>query len=122
MPRPLALVIDLVLVLVFVLIGRASHDENPVAGALVTLWPFASGLGVGWLVARAWRHPLRLVPTGLVIWACTVAGGMLLRIVSGQGVQLSFVIVAAIVLAAFLVGWRAIALAVTRVSRRRASR
>jgi len=32
---------------------------------------------------------------------------MLLRAASGQGVQVAFVIVAAIVLAVFLIGWRA---------------
>jgi FlaA1/EpsC-like NDP-sugar epimerase len=111
----LAFVIDLVLIIVFVLIGRSSHDENPVAGALVTLWPFAVGLVAGWLGARAWRTPTRIVPTGLVVWASTVIVGMLLRIASGQGVQLSFVIVASVVLAVFLLGWRLIA----RIVRRR---
>ena len=105
----IALPIDAVLVLVFVLIGRASHDENPVLGALVTFWPFAVGLVVGWLVARAWRAPLAVVRTGLPVWAVTVVVGMLLRVVSGQGVQPSFVVVTAVVLAAFLVGWRALA-------------
>ena len=105
----LAFVVDLILVIVFVLIGRSSHDENPVAGAFVTLWPFAVGLIAGWLGARAWRAPTRIVPTGLVVWATTVIVGMLLRIASGQGVQLSFVIVASVVLAVFLLGWRLVA-------------
>jgi hypothetical protein len=51
------------------------------------------------------------------VWAITVAGGMLLRGVSGQGVQLAFIIVAASVLLVFLVGWRLIA---GLVSKRRA--
>ena len=110
----LALLADAALVLVFVLIGRASHDENPVLGALVTLWPFLAGLLVGWLVTRAWRAPLAIVRTGIPVWASTVIVGMLLRVVSGQGVQLSFIIVTCIVLAVFLLGWRAIVKLVLR--------
>jgi len=114
----LALLADVLLVLVFVLIGRASHDENPVLGALVTLWPFIAGLAVGWVVSRGWRAPLAVVRTGLPVWGATVIVGMLLRLASGQGVQLSFIIVTCIVLAAFLLGWRAIAKLVLRRHRR----
>jgi hypothetical protein len=113
----LAFVVDLVLVLVFVLIGRGSHDEDPIGGALVTLWPFAVGLVVGWLVARAWTSPLRIVTTGLILWISTVVIGMLLRLVSDQGVQLSFVIVTSVVLGGFLLGWRLI----TKLVRRRSA-
>jgi len=41
-----------------------------------------------------------------------------LRAVSGQGIAVSFVIVTAIVLAVFLLGWRAIALLVRRLRAR----
>jgi hypothetical protein len=110
---------DLVLVLVFVLIGRASHDEAfSLGGTLETLWPFLVGLAIGYLVSRAWRHPFAIVWTGIAIWATTVIGGMLLRWVSGQGVAPSFVIVATIVLGVFLIGWRGVAALVTRAERR----
>lgn len=109
--------IDVVLVAVFVLIGRASHREDQ-AGWINTLWPFAAGLALGWVVARAWRSPRALVWTGITVWALTVGVGMLLRAASGQGVQLAFIIVTAIVLAAFLLGWRAL----SRIFRRRMSR
>ena len=114
----LAFILDLLLVIAFVLIGRSSHDENPIAGALVTLWPFAVGLVIGWLGARGWRRPLALWPTGITVWIVTVAVGMALRVVSGQSVQLSFVIVASVVVGVFLVGWRAVAMLVKRVRRR----
>jgi hypothetical protein len=42
---------------------------------------------------------------------------MLLRVISGQGIQVSFVIVAAIVLAIFLLGWRAIVAWIARARR-----
>lgn len=113
----IAFIVDLVLVLIFVLIGRAAHEENPLAGVLTTLWPFAVGMLTGHLVWRAWRYPLRPVRVGVPIWLTTVAVGMLLRSVSGQGVALAFVIVAVVALGVFLVGWRIAAQLAT--SRRR---
>lgn len=109
--------IDAALVLVFVLIGRASHSEG-LLGALETWWPFLGGLFGGWMVMRAWRSPQRIVWTGIGVWIATVAGGMLLRVVSGQGVQPSFAIVTAVVLGVFLLGWRALAPLVRRVRSR----
>ncbi|UFS60785.1 DUF3054 domain-containing protein [Subtercola endophyticus] len=106
----IAAVVDVVLVLVFVLIGRSSHSEGfSLGGTLVTFWPFVVGLVVGWVATRAWRYPLRLVLPGIPIWLFTVAVGMFLRVLSGQGVEVSFVIVALIVLGVFLLGWRLIA-------------
>ena len=105
----LGLAVDVLLVAVFVLIGRRTHDGDSVlAGFLVTLWPFAAALLLGWLLARAWRTPDRLIPSGLIVWVVTVAGGMALRVLSGQGVQLSFVVVRTIVLGVFLLGRRAL--------------
>lgn len=114
----LAAVIDIALVVGFAAAGRASHDEGP-AGVLVTAWPFLGGLAIGWLVTLAWRRPLRLAWTGIVVWLCTVAGGMLLRIVSGQGTAVAFIIVATVVLGAVLIGWRLVAkLVVSRAAAR----
>jgi peptidoglycan/LPS O-acetylase OafA/YrhL len=115
----LAALVDLVLIVVFVLIGRRSHGEafTP-AGMLTTLWPFLVGLAVGWVVTRAWRRPLPVLHPGMIIWACTVVLGMLLRVVSGQGVQWSFIVVATIVTGIFLLGWRAVALLAVNVRRR----
>ncbi|WP_081882204.1 DUF3054 domain-containing protein [Cryobacterium sp. MLB-32] len=97
------------------LIGRASHGEG-LLGTLNTWWPFLGGLLIGWLVMRAWRSPQRIVWTGIGIWLATVVGGLLLRVVSGQGVQLSFAIVTTITLGVFLIGWRGLALLVGRLS------
>lgn len=109
-PVVIAAVLDVVLVIVFVLIGRSSHKEGfTLLGALTTAWPFLAGLVVGWLVTRSWRDPTGIVWTGIGIWVATVAVGVLLRGVSGQGVQPSFVIVTTIVLGLFVLGWRGIA-------------
>jgi len=119
-----AAVLDVLLVLVFVLIGRDSHREgSSLAGTAETLWPFLAGLAIGWVATRAWRRPLAVLRSGAGIWLATVVVGMLLRAASSQGVQLSFVIVTAIVLGLFLVGWRAVAAPVVRRrSRTRAAR
>lgn len=107
---PLAL--DALLVIVFCAIGRRSHDEAVLAGLVKTVWPFGIGLLIGWALAMAAARSTRfdattLWPSGILIWLGTLVGGMALRAVSGQGVAVSFVVVAATVLALFLLGWRA---------------
>lgn len=109
-----AFVVDAVLVVLFAVTGRLSHSENILAGLWATAWPFLFALAVGWLVGRAWRAPLAWLRTGLPVWAITLVGGMVLRALNGQGVAVSFVIVAAIVLLVLLVGWRALAGLVVR--------
>lgn len=113
-----AAALDAALVVVFAAIGRASHGEDVIGGLATTAWPFLAGLAGGWLAARGWRAPDAPVRTGLPVWAVTVAGGMLLRAVSGQGVQTAFVVVAALVLLLFLVGRRALVRLIVRGRRR----
>jgi hypothetical protein len=112
-----ALVIDLALVGLFVMIGRASHREEESA-FLVTYWPFAVGLLVGWAGARGWRRPFSVSRTGVLAWVGTVLVGMLLRWASDQGVQVAFVVVASIVVGALLLGWRVLLAAIDRSASR----
>ena len=114
-----ALLVDAALVVVFAALGRVSHAEDILAGLWTTSWPFLAALVAGWAVTLAWRAPTAPVRTGLPVWAITVAGGMLLRWASGQGVQPAFVAVASLVLLAFLVGWRVVASLVARARRPR---
>ncbi|WP_216896846.1 DUF3054 domain-containing protein [Nocardia alni] len=129
MKKLLPFVIDALLVIVFCLIGRRSHHEAVITGLFRTLWPFALGLILGWAVAVAdftrrdtnrtesGRHQFGPVltnfdarplwPAGVTIWLCTVLGGMALRVMAGQGIAFTFVLVALAVLALFLLGWRA---------------
>ena len=103
------LVGDVIGVLVFCAVGRRSHDEGlSVTGVATTAWPFLTGTVIGWLASRAWQRPTAVVPTGVVVWLCTVAVGMLLRKASSAGVAASFVLVAASVTAVLLLGWRAV--------------
>lgn len=99
---------DAVLILVFAAIGRDTHQRaDVVAGVFLTAWPFLAGAALAWLAARAWRRPLS-IPAGVAIWLGAVAGGMILRAVTGQTVVLAFVIVALLSLGLALVGYRAL--------------
>jgi hypothetical protein len=110
-----AVALDVCCVLVFVVIGRASHTQGEsLAGIASTSWPFLCGLAAGWAAARAWRRPLALRPAGLVVWLGTVAVGMILRVVSGQGTAVTFIVVALAFLGLFLLGWRVLGRLVTR--------
>ncbi|MCE4027058.1 DUF3054 domain-containing protein [Microbacterium sp. Au-Mic1] len=112
---PWALGIDAVLVIVFAVIGRASHERAVDAlGVLETAWPFLVGLAAGWLVLRAWRAPAAPVRTGVLLAVVTVVLGMILRVVSGGTTAVAFIIVATVSLLVFLGGWRAIAALVVR--------
>ncbi|HET7798849.1 MAG TPA: DUF3054 domain-containing protein [Humibacillus xanthopallidus] len=118
---PVGFALDVVLVIVFAAVGRASHDEaNPLVGALLTAWPFLVGTVVGWAVVRLLRKawPLEVGP-GITVWFSTLLIGMVLRQATGHGTAFSFVLVASVVLAAFLLGWRALgAYAAGRATRR----
>ncbi|MFJ4044337.1 DUF3054 domain-containing protein [Microbacterium sp. NPDC089987] len=111
-----AVIVDAVFVLIFAAIGRASHDENPL-GFLLTAWPFLVALVVGHalaaLVPARPRRPWSL-GWGAIVWIVTVGGGMLLRIATGDTAETPFIIVATLVLAAMLLGWRLIALLARR--------
>jgi hypothetical protein len=102
-----AVVLDCCCVLLFVIIGRASHAKGEtVAGIASTAWPFLTGLAGGWLASRAWRRPFGISPAGVGAWLGAVALGMVLRVVSGQGTAVAFIGVALAFLGLFLLGWR----------------
>jgi len=107
-----AAALDAGAIVVFAVIGRMSHTEGVLGraglGLAQTVWPFLVGAAVGWIVIKGWTKPCAWRPTGVAVWGTTLVGGMALRVVSGQGVQVAFVIVAGVVLAAFLIGWRVI--------------
>ena len=110
----LAVALDVGCVLVFVIIGRASHTKGEsLAGVASTAWPFLAGLAGGWLATaglagRAWQ-PFGLWSAGVGAWLGAVALGMLFRVVSGQGTAPAFVGVALAFLGLFLLGWRLLA-------------
>jgi hypothetical protein len=108
-------VLDVCCVLVFVIIGRASHTKGESLGGIAsTSWPFLCGLAAGWVASRAWRRPLALRPTGIGVWLSTVAFGMVLRVIADQGTAVAFIGVALAFLGLFLLGWRLLARLVFR--------
>ena len=127
----MGVVLDVVAVVVFVVIGRASHVQGEsLAGIASTSWPFLCGLAAGWAAAavlsraRRWAAgnwaaggraaggraagvwALAVWPAGVAVWLMTVALGMILRVVAGQGTAVAFIVVALVFLGLFLLGWR----------------
>ncbi|GAB3601026.1 DUF3054 domain-containing protein [Microbacterium tumbae] len=113
----ITILIDAVLVVVFCLIGRLSHSEGvfgDVVGLFGTIWPFLAALIAVHAVALAVGVPAQRIVPGVLVWLVTVAGGIGLRALAGQGTATAFVVVAALTLALFLLGWRVINLLVQR--------
>ena len=109
---PAVLLLDVLLVVVFVAIGQREHTtQNGVLGLLATASPFLIGLLVSSLAfcqVRAHRW-LQVWPAGIGVWLGTLALGLVLRVAFDQGgAPLPFIVVAAISLAVFLLGRRAL--------------
>jgi hypothetical protein len=98
---------DAAVVLIFVAIGRHTHHHGETFGGLFsTTWPFGVGLLVGWAGVLAARRRPPSLASGVVIWLSTVAIGMVLRVVAGQGTAVSFIGVALGFLGLFMLGPR----------------
>lgn len=115
---PWLLALDVLVVLVFVVVGRRTHDEaETLAGILRTATPFLVGLAAGWVTTAAWRRPTALF-TGIGVLTGTLIVGMAVRrAVFGDGIAMTFIAVAAAFLALGFVGWRVVALALRQRSR-----
>ena len=103
-----AAALDVAAIVVFVAIGRRSHDEagNAFVGALKVAAPFLIALALAWLVTRAWRRPEAL-DIGVAVWVLTIVLGMpLRRFVFERGTATSFIIVASVALGVLMLGWR----------------
>lgn len=71
-------------------------------GWLSALWPFALGATLGWVIVRENK--------GGAIWAVTVITGLVIWGILNQAVpHWSFVIVATVMSALLMLGWRVIA-------------
>ncbi|MDO4412002.1 DUF3054 domain-containing protein [Cutibacterium sp.] len=112
------LVADIVCVILFATIGRASHGEALSPGGLLrTGTPFVFGLAVGWVIVVTARFPAQRWVAGLVVWASTLIVGMGIRYFTDQGIAVPFIIVAASFLALTLIGWRAVLIGVRSLRR-----
>ena len=109
--KRLSVVLDVVAILIFVAIGRGVRDHGVnLRGLASTAWPFLVGLGVGWFVLIRQHRPITTMSGGVVAWVSTVVLGMILRVVSGQGTAVAFIVVAFVFLGAFMFAWRVVAL------------
>ena len=109
-PALVPLAIDVAAVLLFVIAGKGSHDEDGGAGTIATIAaPFLIGLAVPWLLSPNVRLRPWSVRAGVDVWLETVVVGLLLRrLLWDRGTAFSFVIVTTLVLGVLMVGWRAI--------------
>ena len=108
--RHAAAVLDVAAVVIFVAIGRAVHTDGlTISGLASTAWPFVIGLAAGWVVLTLMHRTPASLGSGALVCGATVAVGMALRIVAGQGTAVAFVVVALCFLGAFMGGWRLLA-------------
>ena len=108
---------DVVLISLFALLGHVSHyGALSPSGIVDTALPFLLAYLAATAITRPWRRPLALLRTAVPLWIGTTAGGLILRVLFGEGAAPSFQIVAFGVLGLFLIVPRAIA---TLMRRRR---
>ncbi|MDO5453881.1 MAG: DUF3054 domain-containing protein [Corynebacterium sp.] len=120
MSRPSAILADVVAIAVFALLARMAHqsDDMPFTfgGWLSTLWPFLIGVAVAWVVIAAAKWDgAKLHPAGWVAWLIVVVVGLSIWGIRNQAFpHWSFIIVASVMSVILMLGWRAVAKAVTR--------
>lgn len=114
------LAVDVVLIAFFASLGHLSHYGTPsLSGVAFTALPFLAAYLTTMAILRPWRRTTALFGTAVPLWIGTAAGGLTLRVFSGESAALSFQIVALCVLGVFLVVPRAIAAVVRRRRRNR---
>ncbi len=107
MVRILPAVIDLVFVVIFAIVGRASHTESlTIPGIAQTAWPFLVACLLGWVVVSLLDDTGYGPRAALVVWLVTVLAGMGLRLVAGGTAELPFVLVATAILFSTFFSWR----------------
>ncbi len=112
--------LDLLVVVIFVVIGRSVHGHKESFGGLVkTAAPFFAGLVVAWVINRPWKNSmeyfLRIWPTGAVISMTAALVGQLVRLIVGQGSAIPFVLVSVGIFLLAMLGWRLIYKLINRI-------
>lgn len=102
--------IDAVAILLFVLVGRSSHEEGiTIGGVVVVAAPFLIALTLAYARPLVRQAPSSL-KAGLTVWLTVVAVGMVMRhFVFRDGTATAFVVVTTLFLGVLFNGWRAIA-------------
>jgi len=109
-------ILDAIVVMSFVVIGRDSHGLE--AGWSVTVRvaaPFLIALAIGIVSTRAWLKPLDAT-TGLGLAATTVVLGLLFRrFIFGAGIATTFMVLTAGWMTVWMVGWRLVVNLIARL-------
>ncbi len=104
----LAALADVACVLALATGGLATHSADE-AWPGCSSWRGRSPRAPRWAgSSRAWRRPWALWPTGVVVWGCTWALGVLLRVLTDQGVAPALQLVSFGFLAVTMLGWRGV--------------
>ncbi len=116
------LLADLVCILVFVALGRESHDSTGQAAWFLTVWwPLAVGMVVGGLVSGVYVHRSRWPVRVVAMTAIAVLVGAPLRTLTDREMFNAFTIVAFCMLTLLTLAWRVAVLLVRRARPRTAS-
>jgi hypothetical protein len=109
-------ILDSLVVVSFVLIGRDSHGFVSDVGDIVRVaTPFLLALAVSIVAFKAWTKPGSWL-TGLSLGLSTLVVGMVLRrLIFDAGTAMAFVLVTGAWLVGLMVGWRLLAMVVGRL-------
>lgn len=110
-----AIGVDLGLVILFAAIGFQTHaGELSLNGVASTAWPFLLALLVAHVLLISLRRSATHLLAGAIIVLVTVAGGMILRQLTGAGTATAFIAVAVLFNTTTLLGWRLVASFIAR--------
>lgn len=115
MSKGAALLADIVAIALFALLARVAHqsEDMPLSftGWLSTLWPFALGVLLAWVVLAALkREGIASYPDGLIVWVITVVTGLVIWAIRNSAMpHWSFILVASVTSAILMFGWRLVA-------------
>ncbi|MCT1683974.1 DUF3054 domain-containing protein [Corynebacterium appendicis] len=115
---PVAIALDTLSIAVFALLARIAHqtEEMPLnlTGWLSTLWPFLVGVALAWVIVTLARKG-EGKGNGVFIWLITVATGLIIWGIRNQQLpHWSFIVVASVMSALLMLGWRGIARLIKR--------
>lgn len=111
----LAPALDLLALLIFALLARLAHDDGSgfsVLRWLDTAWPFMLGAAIVWgiLLATGTRATGRALRTGVFVWLGSLVVGLGIWAIRNAAIpHWSFILVATLMSALLLFGWRGIA-------------
>nr|WP_120491620.1 DUF3054 domain-containing protein [Corynebacterium lactis] len=111
-------IIDTIAIIIFAVLARLAHntpaDPFTFGNIADTFWPFFIGVIIGTVLIAKQANP-RAVKAGVVVWVATVVAGLgIWAILHGAVPHWSFILVASVMSAILLLGWRGAAGAAAR--------